>query len=612
MEFMLGCNYWASNAGALMWERWDADAVEKDLKVLSENGVSYMRVFPNWRDFQPVKVMREWAGREYEYVMTDESFPTNENYLDETMLARFNDFCGIAEKYNIKLIVGLLTGWMSGRLFVPPVLEGLNLYTDPTALLFEMRFIKGFVNAAKHQKSIFAWDLGNECNCLTYTEHRNTAASWTALVSNTIRAYDGTRPVISGMHSLGTENAWTIFDQAEHTDILTTHPYPHFVPHCFKNTLTSLRTLMHPSCETLLYGDIGKKPCFVEEIGTLGPMTCNDETASKFLFNNLFSVWTNGSKGLMFWCNSDYAAIDKAPYTWDMMEDELGLMDTERVPRKTLLSIKKFSEFLKKFGREIAEPERDAVLISTRNQDSWGVAYSAYILAKQNDLTLKFAWSDQKLPDAEVYMLPSICSTRVMCMERYLELLQRIREGATLYISNDNGFLAKFAEIAGVESVNSFETDEDGFAELYGEKIEFKRRKRYILKECGAKVLAYDNFNNPAICVNNYGKGKVFYVNFPLEAMLADDSYGFEKNKHLVYKKLFEEREKIVWSNDTNVSVTRHKDGGKYVCAAVNYGDENSINTVEISKNYTVSNVIYGDIENIAPHDACVFEIERT
>ncbi len=115
MEFMLGCNYWASNAGALMWERWDADAVDKDLKVLSENGVSYMRVFPNWRDFQPVKVMRRWAGNEYEYLMTDESFPTNENYLDETMLARFNEFCSIAEKYNIKLIVGLLTGWMSGR-----------------------------------------------------------------------------------------------------------------------------------------------------------------------------------------------------------------------------------------------------------------------------------------------------------------------------------------------------------------------------------------------------------------------------------------------------------------------------------------------------------------
>ena len=49
------------------------------------------------------------------FFMTDESFPTNENYLDETMLARFNEFCSIAEKYNIKLIVGLLTGWMSGR-----------------------------------------------------------------------------------------------------------------------------------------------------------------------------------------------------------------------------------------------------------------------------------------------------------------------------------------------------------------------------------------------------------------------------------------------------------------------------------------------------------------
>ena len=611
MEFMLGCNYWASNAGALMWERWDADAVDKDLKVLSENGVSYMRVFPNWRDFQPVKVMRQWAGNEYEYLMTDESFPTNENYLDETMLARFNEFCSIAEKYNIKLIVGLLTGWMSGRLFVPPILEGLNLYTDPTALLFEMRFIKGFIGATKHQKSIFAWDLGNECNCLTYTEYRSTASSWTAIVANTIKAYDSTRPVVSGMHSLGTENAWTIFDQAEHTDILTTHPYPHFVPHCFKNTLTSQRTLLHPSCETAYYSDIGKKPCFVEEIGTLGPMTCNDETASKFLFNNLFSVWANGSKGLMFWCNSDFADIDRAPYTWDMMEDELGLADKERKPRKTLLAIKKFSQFLKKFGGEINPPEKEAVLISTRNQDAWGAAYSAYILAKQNDLTLSFAWSDQKLPDSEIYMLPSICSTRVMCMERYLELLERVRNGAALYISNDNGFVAKFAEISGIEVVNSLEVDEDGFTELYGEKIEFKRRKRYIVKPCGAKVLSYDNLGNPAICENKYGKGRVFYVNFPLETMLADDSFGFEQNRHLVYKKLFENTEQIVRSNDIKMSVTRHKHGEKYICTAINYGDESLKNKIEISKDFAVSKVIYGDIENVEPHDACVFEIEK-
>ncbi len=54
MDFILGCNYWASNAGTDMWRDFDLKSIEKDLQVLSEHGVTHMRVFPNWRDFQPI------------------------------------------------------------------------------------------------------------------------------------------------------------------------------------------------------------------------------------------------------------------------------------------------------------------------------------------------------------------------------------------------------------------------------------------------------------------------------------------------------------------------------------------------------------------------------
>lgn len=50
-EFMTGCNYWASNAGMLMWRDFDAETVEKDLALLSSFGVDTLRVFPLWSDF---------------------------------------------------------------------------------------------------------------------------------------------------------------------------------------------------------------------------------------------------------------------------------------------------------------------------------------------------------------------------------------------------------------------------------------------------------------------------------------------------------------------------------------------------------------------------------
>ena len=113
----------------------------------------------------------------------------------------------------MKLIVGLLTGWMSGRRFIPSALYEKNLFADPTALYFEQLFIKGFVTALKQENVIYAWDLGNECNCMDEAHRREEAYSWTSIVTNAIKAVDGNRPVVSGMHSLTLEGIWNIQDQ---------------------------------------------------------------------------------------------------------------------------------------------------------------------------------------------------------------------------------------------------------------------------------------------------------------------------------------------------------------------------------------------------------------
>ena len=295
-KFMLGCNYWASNAGTEMWKNWDEKAVRRDLEILTKYGVEYMRVFPNWRDFQPIIPLMEGQGKIMEYRLEGDVVPQNPYFLDEEMMNRFLVFCDICEEYNIKLIVGLLTGWMSGRLFIPAALFGKNLFTDAVALLFEQRFIKGFVSRFKDKKCIYAWDLGNECNCMSPSDNNFVSENWTGIISNAIKANDNTRPVVSGMHSLGADplSTWSIKGQAEFNDILTTHPYPYWVGYTRKDEIGTFRTTMHAACETKLYADIGRKPCLVEEIGTMGPMMCSNERASDFLRCNMFSNWANG------------------------------------------------------------------------------------------------------------------------------------------------------------------------------------------------------------------------------------------------------------------------------------------------------------------------------
>ncbi|MGE5530803.1 MAG: hypothetical protein ACM3VW_01630, partial [Bacteroidota bacterium] len=49
--FVVGANYWASQAGTAMWREWRPDVVNDDLRRLSEAGLQMLRVFPLWSDF---------------------------------------------------------------------------------------------------------------------------------------------------------------------------------------------------------------------------------------------------------------------------------------------------------------------------------------------------------------------------------------------------------------------------------------------------------------------------------------------------------------------------------------------------------------------------------
>ena len=132
----------------------DIIEIEKDLILLKENKITTIRVFPNWRDFQPIIPIYAYAGQFREYLLEGEVEPQNPYYLSEIMLERFEKFCDLAGKYGIKLIVGLLTGWMSGRMYIPVALYEKNLLNDPIALRFELYFIEGFVSRFKNRKEI--------------------------------------------------------------------------------------------------------------------------------------------------------------------------------------------------------------------------------------------------------------------------------------------------------------------------------------------------------------------------------------------------------------------------------------------------------------------------
>ena len=519
-----------------MWKNWDEEQVERDMQDLSEYGVKYLRVFPNWKDFQPVMPVYGGEGRIKEYMLEGCREPENPWYLDEVMLDRFGKFCTVAEKYGMKLIVGLITGWMSGRLFIPSALNGKNLCTDPVALKFELLMVRGIVSRFCDRDVIYAWNLGNECNCMSKVNTREEAMVWTAAVSNAIRAADPDRPVISGMHSLSVDrDAWRITDLADWNDILTTHPYAYFVPYCRNDPIDSIRTLMHGTCETMLYASVGKKPCLVEELGTLGPNICNDDISGSFMRLNLISNWANGSAGLLWWCAHEQLNLETPPYNWFMLERELGMLDINRRPKPILKEMKKFSDWLGTVDFELEAPVKDALILLTKEQDCWATAFMSFILGKQAGVTLDFLAPNLDIPDSAVYFMPSVHSGCPLYARYYNQLLDKVYNGAVLYVSNGDAFFNKREEVFGASVISSEDTYDSGTFTFNGSVIPYERYCKVGIEPTTAQVLANDGNGKPIFTVNNFGKGKIYYLNFPLEDMLSRQNHAFDGG---AYKKV--------------------------------------------------------------------------
>lgn len=601
MRFKVGCNYWASSGGIRMWCEWNEESIREDLEVLASNGISYLRIFPLWSDFQPVKPAYGYGSVRREYRMEDDSLPTNPWYLDDTMIYRLRTFCEIAGQYGMKLIVGLLTGWMSGRCFIPAALYEKDLYSDSQALLLEQKYVEGIVRLLKDQPQIEAWDLGNECNCLYNAANRDIAENWTMVIANTIRANDPSRPVVSGMHSLNTEGIWRIQDQAAHTDVLTTHPYPFFVEYCSVDDVLSYRTLMHATCETRYYSDIGNKPCLVEEIGTLGPAKCDQTTAALFLKCNLYSNWIHGAQGVLWWCANDMMDKEYPPYSWNFCERELGLVDRNRKPKPVLKEIQEFSNWLENDAVELPQMRMDGVCILTGNQHQWGTAYTSWLLAKQAKVSLKFAWAEQEIPQSDVYLLPSMEGDNGIPLNQMKLIAERVKNGAVLYVSSEDVMMMDFSELTGLEINDSNEHAESGFFELENSELWYRRFRTRRMRAVSAEVLAADKKGNPLFTVNCYGKGRVYYLNFCLEKYLQRENEAFEANQHMIYREVFNKQiaSHPVDSITRNLGITCHDDElGCYV-TLLNY----SAQTIE--PEYRMNNSgfinIFGDAKRLEP-----------
>ena len=563
-KFFTGCNYWASHAGTNMWHDWSPEAVEGDFKRLAAANIRVLRMFPLWSDFQPLKMHYTGGGGEKELRLGEEPLPHTDAGragVDVRMADRFDWFCDKAGEYGLKLVVGLVTGWMSGRMYMPEAFAGRPLLTDPMVNKWQVKFVRYMVRRFKTKPTIAAWDLGNECNCMG-SATADEAYRWADMITNAIKVEDATHPVVSGMHSLDPESAWRPQDQGEILDILCTHPYPIFTPHCDTDPINSMKTILHSTSESVMYAGLGGVPCFIEEAGTLGPMIADEETAADFVRAAMFSAWAHDLLGYVWWCANEQSHLAHTPYDWCAVERELGLFRVDGSPKPVVHEMTAFTEFVDGFAYETLPPRiTDGVCILTHEQDRWAAAYGAFILAKQAGVDLTYAWCEDEIPVAKSYLLPSLTGNLSIHRHVLRELLHRVEEGATLYLSLNDSLLSPFTEITGLRVKTRERRVHPVSVELDQGRIEgLWNDFRYLYEPVGAEVLVYDSENNPAFSRFAYGKGQICFAAFPIELMAATKP-GMAVNQPLwaFYDAMkLPSPEKVAKSDRADLAVTEH------------------------------------------------------
>ena len=629
-QFVVGCNYWASHAGTRMWADWRPDVVKQDLRRLRQGGLQVLRVFPLWPDFQPLTSLRTGAGpvefRHGESPLPDD--PCGQAGMSAAMMERFAEFLDLLSAQGLRGIVGLLTGWMSGRLFVPPALDGLQVLTDPAALRWQVRFVRHFVGAFRDHPAILAWDLGNECNCMGPAS-RDQAYAWTALITQTIRAADATHPVVSGMHGLLPDGNWSPFDQGELTDVLTTHPYPVFTPHCDQDPVNTVRTILHSTAESRFCADLGGKPCLCEEIGTLGPVLASEQIAADFVRAALFSLWANDCHGLLWWCASDQTHLAHAPYDWCAVERELGLLRVDGRAKPVLKEIRAFRRMLAGLPFRCLPPRtREAVCILTEGQDHWGVAYSAFILAKQAGFEIEFQHASQPLRDAPFYLLPCLAGHQMISRRRMLALLARVQAGATLYISLDSGLPDGFEALTGLEPQTRQRNRAPGDITLEGVEglasIPNRGTFKVNFRATRSTVLGREGDGNPALAVAPYGKGRVYFLAIPLEMTLTQTPGAFHSESAPPCWRLYRHmggiflKSRAVRKAHPLVGLTEHRlDAANRIAVIINHAPHRLREKLALTPGWRLKRVLHGKAGIDGPglsvdlgrNDACVIAV---
>jgi endo-1,4-beta-mannosidase len=376
--FILGVNYWPRRKAMYWWSNFEAGEVREEFEIIKEIGMSLVRIFLLWEDWQP-----------------------SPDTVNPEALNNFETVCHTAADLGLSLDVTFFTGHMSGPSWAPewmlhrdrPMLPGVkqvvssqklvdcgyaNAYTDPATLAAEELLLRTVVSRFKDHPAIGLWNLGNEPDLFARPPDAATGRAWARRLTRLIKELDPTHQVTCGLHvpSLTEDNGLRVHDIFTEVDVPVIHGYPMYTPWA-KGPLDSDFVPFLCALTTALCG----KPTLMEEFGgcTEAPgkassvwqwtaygqpreqFMASEEDFAAYIEQVLPKLVEVAALGAMLWCYADYIPelYDLPPCKESRHERFFGLVRPDG-------SLKPHAEVIKRFAatRPTVQPAQRSVSLN--------------------------------------------------------------------------------------------------------------------------------------------------------------------------------------------------------------------------------------------------------
>ena len=366
-NFLLGVNYWPRRKAMYWWSQFDVGEVDDEFAIIQELGLSVVRLFLLWDDFQPE--------------------PTS---VDKSALANLVKVADIAVAHGLQIEVTFFTGHMSGPNWAPRWLlaerEGYpspyfgwvrqvvsqgkivpngnyrNMFIDPQALDAERLLLRSVVGALKDHPAIWMWSLGNEPDLFAWPVDAAAGRAWVHEMISLIKSIDPLHLVTIGTHvdSLSRDNGLRLDMVHAETDLPVMHSYPMYCEWA--------RGPLDPDFvpfTTALTAALAGKPVLMEEFGGCtnlpgrpsetwewqaygldrAQFMASEEDFAEYMRLVMPRVQEIGSPGAFVWCFADYATElwDVPPCGESRHERHFGLVRPDG-------SLKPHAEVIKQFA----------------------------------------------------------------------------------------------------------------------------------------------------------------------------------------------------------------------------------------------------------------------